>query len=450
MTARPDGPAAAISGPVTGGKGIALLSTNPLRSSFRESEYFASGKATSYTAKATPASGAWSLTPGKTAAYRTRIVARLPKDPKSFNGTVVVEWFNVSAGADSDPDFTYSAAELLRRGYAYVGVSAQQAGVSGATEGDIASQLLPGQGKSGLRNVDPARYGSLEHPGDAYSFDIFTQVARALRNPGPVDALGGLRPLHVIATGESQSAFTLTTYVDGVQPLTHEFDGFFIHSRGAGAAPLDGGNSGQSFVSGGVRIRTDTDVPVLIFETETDIALLRYDLAEQPDSEHIRVWEVAGTAHADATVVGAAASLLGCGEQINSGPQQYVERAALNALERWVLTGTAPASAPRLEHDGATLKRNALGIALGGIRTPPVDVPFAVQSGEPAGSSKAICQLFGHSTPFSAQQLQQLYGSKAEFLRKYAAAASRSVDAGYVLPADRSAVIAEAQQVSFA
>ena len=38
--------------------------------------------------------------------------------------------------------------------------------------------------------------------------------------------------------GESQSAYALTTYVNGVHPLDRVFDGFLVHSRGGAAMPL--------------------------------------------------------------------------------------------------------------------------------------------------------------------------------------------------------------------
>src|SRR5262249_25132827 len=62
---------------------------------YEEAEYFISGTATAYTS-ATPlsADGKWSVTPGTTAPYKTRIVVYRPTDPKKFNGTVVVEWLN--------------------------------------------------------------------------------------------------------------------------------------------------------------------------------------------------------------------------------------------------------------------------------------------------------------------------------------------------------------------
>lgn len=448
---RPAGPAATFSGPVTGGKGISLLSatvqTTPPAVS--QHEYFASGTATSYSATSQPASGRWTLTPASTASYKTRVIVRIPKDPKRFNGTVVVEWLNVSAGSDTDPDYSYAAALLTREGYAYVGVSAQQVGVNGASSGDIASQLAPGLGIAGLRKADPVRYGSLHHPGDAYSYDMFTQVARGLRTPGRLDVLGGVRPTRVIALGESQSAARLTSYVDGVQPLTREFDGFFIHSRGGGASPFTGEGDSGSVVDGAYLIRTDIGVPVMIFETETDFSVLRYDRAEQPDSADVRVWEAAGTSHADAFVVGAAAGLLGCSGQINSGPEQYIVKAAISALDQWVRTGAAPASAPRFVHTGAKLRRDARGNAVGGIRTPPTDVPVATLTGDPAPGGKIICSLFGQTKPFSTATLLRLYGTKGRYVQEYATAADRAVAAGDVLAADRPALLAEAQKVTF-
>jgi hypothetical protein len=450
--ARGSGPAATFIGPITGGKGLDLLTPGKAQRTpaLVEREYFASGTATAYTAKATPPSGEWSLQPSSRAGYRTRIVVRIPRQPSAFNGTVVVEWLNVSAGSDTDPDWAYAAAEFNRSGYAYVGVSAQQAGINGSRLGDVASQLLPGLHVSGLRRADPARYGSLHHPGDAYSYDIFTQVAQGLRDPGKHDVLNGLTPQRVIALGQSQSAARLTTYVDGVQPLTHEFDGFFIHSRGGGAAPLSGSGDTGTIVDGAYRIRPNPGVPVMVVETESDLIALRYYQAEQPDSHDVHVWEVAGTAHADAFVAGPALQELHCDPRVNAGPQEFVVRAAISALDHWVRTGDAPASAPRLQRDGGVLRRDAYGIVLGGVRTPPVDVPVAVQSGEAAAGSQALCVLYGSSRAFTPAMLRTLYGSREQYLSEFADATRQAVAAGYVLAADQGALQQEAQQVTFA
>src|SRR5205823_5448140 len=142
--------------------------------------------------------------------------------------------------------------------------------------------------------IDPARYGALSHPGDGYSFDIFSQVARAVRDGA---GLNGLRPQRVIAAGESQSAFALVTYYNGVQPLTHAFDGFFVHSRGAVGLPLvaPGKYADIAGSIGGTAsiFRTDQPAPILDIQTETDVtSILNSYAARQPDSVHFRLWEV--------------------------------------------------------------------------------------------------------------------------------------------------------------
>ena len=138
-----------------------------------------------------------------------------------------------------------------------------------------------------------ARYGSLVHPGDSYSYDIYSQAGQALRTPGAVDPLGGLHPNRFVAAGESQSAGRLVTYVDAVHPLVDVYDGFLLYSRSGGGAPLSQPPQPAIGPPPGTLIRTDVDAPVLVLETETDaVATSR---RRQPDSARYRLWELAGS-----------------------------------------------------------------------------------------------------------------------------------------------------------
>ncbi len=457
-TARPEQPAATVAGPLAGGEGISLLaaSSGPdlVAAGYTEAEYTAAGTATSYQAVGElPTDGRFELEPRDTADYTTRIVVRRPAEAADFNGTVVVEWLNVSSGADAAPDFTYLGAELIRGGYAWVGVSAQRIGIEGGPVAVAApGSELTGAGQ-GLRAFVPERYADLSHPGDAYSYDLFTQVGQALRQPGDVDPLDGLEVEQLLAVGESQSAFALTTYADGVQPLTHQFDGFLIHSRGGAAAPLGEPDAGIDIAGtlGGepTQVRDDLDVPVIIVETESDvIGLLGYFPARQPDSERVRLWEVAGTAHADAFQLGAVESLLECPSPINRGQQSFVLKAALRHLDTWAKGGEAPPEAERLEVDesGDALAYvvDEVGNTEGGIRTPSVDAPVDVLSGLPPEGASVICMLMGSTTPVPADQLAERYESAEAYLAAYEAAADDAVAAGFVLEEDREALLAEA------
>lgn len=201
------------------------------------------------------------------APFRTRIVVRRPGDPGRFSGALLVEWLNVSSGFESDPDWAYMHEEILRAGHAYVAVSAQLVGVHGGA-GTFADPF------PGLRGFDPVRYGTLAHPGDQYSFDMFRQIALALgpaSRPAAASAgrvLGGLAPGRVLALGESLSAYYLTSYIKAVQPTSPVFGGFLVHSRGAGAAPLSGARITPAADVEGVHIRTDNAALVLVLQAE--------------------------------------------------------------------------------------------------------------------------------------------------------------------------------------
>ena len=200
-----------------------------------------------------------------------------------------------------------------------------------------------------------------------------------------------------------------------------------------------------------MRIRTDLDVPVFMLETQTDLIQLGYAAAQQPNTSRIRTWEVAGTSHADAYELGVGAGFLGCTTPVNSGPQHEVAQAAFIAFEHWVDDGTEPPSPGPFNlssTDPAELALDAHGNVTGGVRTPAVDVPVATLSGAPPPGSSELCGLFGSTVPFGPQTLTALYGSTAGYVAAYSAALDRSIAGGYILPADRAPLLAQAAQVS--
>ena len=443
--------AATLTGPITVGHVVEPLSAQPVdlaASGYVEQEFFASGTATAFKADSMPSDGKWTITPTTTAGYKTRIIVRRPANPAHFNGTVIVEWMNVSAG-ESAPDWDFLNPMLMRDGYAYVGVSAQKLGVDGGTA------LLGSPGSSGpnggLVGEEPARYGTLHHPGDQYALDLYAQIGQALRAPHQ-KALGDLKPTHILAVGESQSAFYLTTFADALQPLTNVYDGIFIHSRGGSGASLAGTSITKSNGPDDLRIRTDLKVPVFMSQTQTDLIQLGYAPAQQPNTAKIRTWEIAGTAHADAFTVGAAANLLGCTTPVNSGPQHNVVQAAFTAFDKWVDHGTAPPSPPPFKLSStnpAALALDAHGNVIGGVRTPAVDVPVSTLSGAPAAGANSICALFGSTVAFTPAQLASLYGTQSNYVAQYTKSLDKAIASGYILSADKASLLAQAEQVQF-
>ena len=416
---------------------------------YQQAEYFLEGTASAYTnTSELREDGFWSVEPGEQAPYKTRIVVYRPSDPVDFNGTVLVEWLNVTAGFETPPSWGTGHLEMRRGGSVWIGVSAQYIGIEGSPQA-----LLPLH----LKAVNPARYGSLVHPGDSFSYDIFSQVAQAIRNPEGIDLLEGLEADYLIAYGESQSAGRLVTYVNAIHPLYNTFDGYMIHSRGDGSSPLAQDPQPVISTPGAALVRTDLNVPVMTFETETDVVLLGYVNARQEDTDLLRTWEVAGTAHGDYYTfvtgrddatgdpvfasVAEENSVLGfitCDMPLNNGPQHYVFNTAVRALNEWVATGNPPVQSPRLEvnDDGSDYVYDDLGNALGGIRTPYVDAPSATLRGDENTGSSRFCFLFGTTSLFSAEQMASLYVDEEGFVDADTEATEDAVTQGFLLQED--------------
>jgi hypothetical protein len=187
----------------------------------------------------------------------------------------------------------------------------------------------------------------------------------------------------------------------------------------------------------------------------------------QPDHDRFRWWEIAGASHFDSYGLTASqqddgtlspadlAALIAPVDEvrgmrapglINSGPQQhYVLNAAMASLEGWVRHGTPPPQAPRLETEPGpepALARDALGMARGGIRTPWVDVPVAVLSGQ-GYDDEVFTAMFGRTGPFSSEQLARLYrGGRDEYLAAFEHRLAEAIANGFILPADRDEILA--------
>src|SRR6476659_1276519 len=161
----------AVQGPIEGGiRGYpwnhSLFPLSGRGYSYTENEYFFSGTATN-------------LAKGVSAPYESRMLVRLPTSPRKFNGTVIVEWVNVTGQKDIQTLWPLDGEYLMRHGYGYVVVDAQLAGVC--------------CGPTTLKGCDPDRYPPLVHPGDEFAYDIFSHAIRSLRHPSenPAPRLGG-------------------------------------------------------------------------------------------------------------------------------------------------------------------------------------------------------------------------------------------------------------------
>ena len=383
---------------------------------YEQQEYFVSG-----TARALD---------GSTAPYTTRIIVFRPQEQERFNGTVMLDWVNVTAQFENAVDTLEARELLLREGWAFVHVSAQSAGL-------CCSPLTP-------KTYDPVRYAAIDHPGDAYAADMFSQIAQVVRShPAGLDPMKGLRVRQVIAAGQSQSADKLYSYVVNNQDSARVIDGFLIHGNGT------------------VRKTFPKPLTVPVLNLLAD----REAEPEAPTRDPLyRLWEVAATGHSDyfigyqsvhgngprvadqppadragyREIIDAAGNygqvvdpMLGtCTVAGATMPMHYAVSTALHQLNRWVRTGERPPPTPRYEFTAAgELAKDEHGNTRGGIRLPPVAVPVARYE-------STACNLGGITVPFSDAQIQELYPTFGAYQSRMREATDRAVRQGWLLPPD--------------
>ena len=298
-----------------------------------EEEFFFEGTANRYN---TPALATGSVI-GSGHPYRTRMVVRRPASSANFNGTVLMEWQHTAFNFDFDALWLSPFHDhLIRRGYAWIGVSALQAGIHAPA--------------TGLKAWSPSRYATLDvmQDGtildDALSYDIFSQAAQAVRNPTGTDPMGGLPVKRVFAGAADESANRLLVmYHNSIHPLAGVFDAFLLFG-------------------GGGQLRTDLNVKVFKLLRESQIAGTSNNQVplRQPDSDHFRRWEVAGTANFGFHVARELPPLsardlgplqqAGCDLQpFSRVPMYMAENAAFDHLLRWVKDdNVAPPTAPEI------------------------------------------------------------------------------------------------------
>lgn len=431
-----------------GAAAIDLSSAN-----YTEREFYAAGKANRYrgalpgvleTAKVID--GNWP--------YKTRVLVRAPVAAK-FNGTLVVEWTNVTAGQDIDFAFAEAYEYLLREGYAVAVVSAQKVGV------DRLKTWSPARYGSltvNIDNVDPVGGGNIDDcrgqptcPGDALSWDIMTQVSKALKdNAGPNRPLPGMKVKYVIALGESQSATRLTTYYNTIQPIHRLFDGF-VHFDLA------------------LQRRSDLSVPSISVNSEVTAMPM---FPATTTARFTRTWAVPGASHS---------SLYGTNYVDNmvlrdksfagpNGPRSFsqvvgtqnctlsplfstvdhglVLNTALDAVNQWIRTGKEAAPSREIQRDASgVVVRDANGMAQGGVQIAQFTAPTAFLAPNGPG---LFCVLSGHHRNFTAAELVTRYGTHDNYVAQVRSVMHKARQDGYILPFDEQAAITAAEVSSVA
>jgi hypothetical protein len=394
--------------------------------------------------------------------FTTRAVVRRPADPGRANGAVVLEPLHPFADmASSWPRVGHS---LLRDGWTWIGVTQDLAGLDFT------------------RRSDADRYGALDLPEAGLGFDVVALWASWLRAEGLAD----VRLDHLFMTGASHTgSFQRVFLGDGFAARARRPDGgpavegylIQISSGGFGLGGYHPLNNRSPRLPTGDPRRTigPHDVPVIELlsegEAETNRESRRPD-ADDPDDRY-RLYEVAGACHMSAGEDGSMLAGLATAEEPSDFPMYALAAGALANLRRWVTDGVAPPRARPIElhedrHAGPCggaaealpARRDEHGNALGGVRTPNVDVPVAryyphstlsepAPVGPPGRPAIDAGELMGAMFRFPPDELRRLYGTPATYRRRYAEGVAALVAGGWVLDADGERMCRRAEAVEF-
>ena len=452
-----------VTGPIAVTTGsYPLMASNTLqvvvdlpKAGYVEEEFFVSGRAHVYdwAADGSPVV----RTPN--APYTTRIMVRRPADPRRFSGNAIVEIGNVGRGYDFSFSWGVSHDHFMENGDVWVAVT-------------YAPENL-----EALKTFNPARYASLSMANptanercpagagatatatpapqeEGLRWDMFSQAGALLKAGRPGDPLAGFNVQRVYATSHGGE---LATYISVFHPLARlaggrpVYDGYIQHRhpamtrlRRCGAAPA---------ATDPRQIIRNVDVPVMRVVSQTDVLgtySRRRDDSDAPGDRY-RLYEIAGAPHADASFYPymptvADQKKTGFEAFLHSWPfpdqceqettllrvpiMTYALDAAYANLARWVRDGVPAPRGPRVsvENGGTPQARVVVdqhGNAMGGVRTPHVDVPTATYYTSTKGPG--LCGNLGHMAAFDWATLTALYGTPAGYAAQVSSAVDRLV-----------------------
>jgi len=277
-------------------------------------------------------------------------------------------------------------------------------------------------------------------------------------------------------TGQSQTAGYARLYAslfgrrEVAQIGKPLYDGYLYSGSPPWQVPLN--QCDREFTAGDPRLITGpAGVPIIELFTQADMTTnlptRRPDADRHPDL--FRRYEVAGAPHVDPWEMRAFASDADAarahgrlqdneaqvcspkGVAPSDFPMRHVFDAAWRILDDWVRRGITPPHSPQLEMAPNAQREppdrmfvlDAMGNAVGGVRTPVVDAPTARWVGAKAGPF--ICLFHGYKIPFDHAELKRLYATQAGYVTKVRASASALVHERWLTPLDASEVVKDAQ-----
>ncbi len=424
-----------------------------LEQAYVEEEFFVSGQANLYSYTSDPPLRGEITVIDPNLPYTTRMLVRRPADPNAFNGTVVIEWLNSTAGFDTAPVWHASAEYFARKGIVYVGVTNSTTTIKFLADGCLLLGLIPPP-------LCGTRYASLSLSENGVAFEMVSQIAHLLKSGPPESPLAPDYPVQrLFHAGQSQQGGSMVTYASAFHFSSN--DGYFVQAASSARAinfgtPCGDPNTPAFDPNGppldqctptlqGEARRVDPNLPVPVYRVHAETDLSNGVTTRQTESATFRYYETAGTGHitvhkgppsVEAGVLGLEDPIFLeelCEFPINTladGPifGSYLYNAMWDNMEQQVVSGTPPPSGVpylfALDPNDQIL-RDSFGNAVGGLRVPQLDFPIATYGPRNAldpnapdtglvgaifqGLGNLFCVLAATAIPFDQATLDSLY-----------------------------------------
>ena len=426
-------------------------------SGYVEEEYLVSGDAHIYEYLDDEAQSSAVRARGQAFPYTSRLLVRRPVDAERFNGTLYLEALNPSAGWDGDPIWQNTHAYMMREGAIYVGLTSKPVALNFLRDKWGKPPDFP------VRNN--SRYARLEMPYFGQIWDMLSEVAALVKSAGSDhNPLAGFAVRRTILTGYSQSVAYQVTYANAFhardrmadgRPL---IDGYYLAAGGSAKNVNRPSPEAESLPPGDARNLIKVDVPVVRFQTETEVPN-SYRLRQHPPAHPlVRIYEMAGGAHVDQATSDIGGKALardlglsdfgaGCDAQVNPIRIGFVQSAMLQIIDQWIRGIAEPPPSELMAlvagADGKRqISRDAAGNALGGVRPASLGAPLGQYL--PNNTGAGFCFLIGSFVPFDQAQLARRYPDHRSYVQQVVDAVNRAQAARFLLEPDARTLRADA------
>jgi Alpha/beta hydrolase domain len=403
------------------GPGLPLPVLQPY--SYVEEEYFVSG-----------------TVDGKS--YATSLLVRKPKDSAKFSGVVAVETLHAQGAIP-----LWGLRDVLMPGnHGWVMVVSQRSALEAFNKKSNAARYASLQiPEAPATSANPMA----SSPQDAISQEIMSQVGALLKSNASNGPFAGMKVNYLIMGGSSQTGMTTLRYIQeshakarlpNGKPI---YDGY-LPMEAFAIGPITGGDAAVIHVVGegdfGL-FRSFSRGAAFTIRADSDAPSDRFREYEFPAASHVPTRGIADPKVIFATLV----NVMNPGEHLSQFPSPPFYNATLVNLINWITKGVSPPKAAPIEMANGDIVRDEYGNAKGGVRTPYVDLPTvryiaSAPATEPVNMAR---RMIGLQEAISAEKLQSMYQSRADYLRRFDQEIDRLVGEHWLLLKDGAQLKAE-------